>query len=47
MKRNIIIKIIVYAVLTAVICGGLYMFFKIVLPKLILGFFVWLGNDGR
>lgn len=46
MKRNIIIKIIVYTVLTAVICGGIYIFAKTMLPRLILEFFVWLGNDG-
>lgn len=47
MKRNIIIKIILYIILTAVICGGIYIFTKTILPRLILEFFVWLGNDGR
>jgi len=47
MKRNTIIKIIVYIVFTAVICGGIYIFTKTMLPRLILDFFVWLGNDGR
>lgn len=47
MKRNIIIKIILYIILTAVICSGIYIFTKTILPRLILEFFVWLGNDGR
>lgn len=40
------IKAILYTVLTAVICGGLYIFTMYTLPRLLLQFMMWLSNDG-